>query len=184
MATNDIVALDEAQFGSIGSHQYIVAANLSGQGTGTTYVPSFRPGEPVRATLGGTTASTLGTIGTGTSSCPAVGTDYLYGVSDGGQGGTSTETNSAAGYVYVKPLVPGVIYLGNADTATSWDTQAEYNALLGKRVLIAMSSAVPPVYTILASDSANNGLTVEYIDVTKYPGKVAFALRQALSYNQ
>lgn len=184
MAINDITFLDEAQFGEIGSQYYIVKANESTQGTGSSYTKAFRAGEPVIKTLATKYVHTIGVIGTGTAILPVVGTDYMAGIAISGQGGgASTETATADGYVYVANLVPNVVYLGIANSATLWDTQAEYDALVGKRVLINMSSANPPVYTILATDSTNNGLVVEALDITKYPGKVAFKLRNALSYS-
>lgn len=192
MAINDILPLDEGQFGEIGSRYWLVKANTSTQGTGSSYIPAFRPGEPVRKTLGtGTTnnsAQTLATIGTGSSSYPVVGTDYLAGVAIS----TSTETDTANGSVYVVPLVPNVIYIGAADvpatygynTTTGVITQSTYDALVGSRVLIKQSaSSTNPVFTILASDSANNGLVVEPLDIRKNPGKVAFSLRQGLNYS-
>lgn len=184
MAINDITFLDEAQFGEIGSQYYLVKANTSTQGTGTTYTPAFRAGEPVFKSLGTMYVQTAGTIGTGTAAKPVVATDFLAGVAISGQGGgCSTETDTADGYVYVANLVPNVVYLGTVNSTTVWNTQTKYNALIGSRVLINMSSANPPVYTILATDGSTNGLDVEYLDITKYPGKVAFKLRNALSYS-
>lgn len=184
MSTNDITFLEEAQFGEIGTQRYVVSSG-SGSGSGSSYTPAFRSGEPVSKALGsgGTGVTALGAFSSGTSAKPVVGTDYLAGIAAGAQGGTSSETSALNGFVDVVPLVANVVYLGNPDVAATWDTQSEYNALVGARVLIKMSTAVPPVFTILASDSANNGLVVEYIDITKYPGKVAFRLRNALSYS-
>lgn len=194
---NDITFYDEAQFGEIGSQYWLVKANTSTQGTGSSYVKAFRAGEPVRKTLGtGTTnnsAQTLATIGTGSSSYPVVATDYLAGIAISGQGGgCSTETDTANGFVYVAPLVPNVVYLGNADVTATYGynsttgavTQSTYDALVGSRVLIKQSaSTTNPVFTILASDSATNGLVVMPMDVSKNPGKVAFMLRQGLNFS-
>lgn len=184
MSINDITFLDEAQFGEIGSQRYKVIKNMSNNGTGSSYTPAFRSGEPVSKSLGtaGSYVLTLGSIGTGTASKPVVATDFLAGIAAGGNGGFSTETRTADGYVDVVPLVPNVVYLGNPAAPTSWDTQAEYDALVGARVLINMSSDVPPVFTILASDSATSGLVVEPLDITKYPGKVAFSFRNGVNY--
>lgn len=182
MSVNDITFLDEAQFGEIGSQRYIVKMNESTQGTGTSYVKAFRAGEPVGKALGGTIAVLLGAMGTGTAAKPVVATDFLAGIAMGGEGGTSTETATANGYVDVVNLVPNVVYLMTPNAPTSWDTQAEYNALIGDRVLINMSADIPPVYTILASDSATSGLVIEYLDITKYPGKVAFKFRNGVMY--
>lgn len=98
----------------------------------------------------------------------------------------STNTASAAGTVTVYPVNSNVTYLGNPDVAASWDTQAEYDALVGKRVLIKNSVSVGSTpasgtYTVLASDSANNGVVVRPLDISKYPGKVAIAFRAGTS---
>ena len=92
---------------------------------------------------------------------------------------TSTETTTAAGTVEVVPLVPGVTYLVSPKVAATWDTQAEYDALVGARVLLDVTNGV---ITILAADGANNGCVVEPLDIRKYPGKVRFSLRQGLNY--
>lgn len=184
---NDILPLAEGQFGEIGTTTWLVKSNTSAQGTGTSYIPAFRPGEPVYKTLGtGTTnnsAQVWGVFGTGTSAKPVVATDFMAGIA----ATTSTETDTANGTVQVLPLVPNVTYLMNADVAATYGTgttpvQATYNALIGSRVLIKMSTAVPPVFTLLASDSATSGLVVCPLDVFKYPNKVAVQFRQGLNY--
>lgn len=98
----------------------------------------------------------------------------------------STNTASAAGVVDVVPTNSALTWLGNPDVAASWDTQAEYDALVGKRVLIKNSVSVTSTptsgaYTVLASDSANNGCTVQALNIFKYPGKVAIAFRTGTS---
>lgn len=133
--------------------------------SGTT--ASIKAGEPVQK-LAGTAYVTLAATNFPTTTLRHVGI----------ASSPSNETASAAGTVKVIPSVPGVTWLGNADAPTSWDTQAEYNALVGTRVLIKLSAGV---FTVLASDSAGNGCVVEYMDVSKYPGKVAFSF-SPLSY--
>lgn len=185
MAVNDITVKDTTSFGEIGTRYHQVASNTSTQGTGSTYVPAFRAGEPVSKTLGNQYVTTLGTIGTGTSAKPVVGTDYLAGIAVSGKGAlVSTETDTADGFVYVQPLVPNVVYLINIDSTITnvTDTQAHYNAKVGSRVLLKMTSAIPPVFTILATDGSTSGCVIENLDVTKYPGKVAFSFRNTLSY--
>ncbi len=184
---NDITFLDEAQFGEIGSQKFLVDANESGQGTGATYVPAFRTGEPVFKSLGNATDAnfvhTLAAIGTGSTAKPVVATDFMVGIAAGGQAAFSTETDTVDGFVYVVPMVPNVIYLGIPDTASSWNTQAKYDLLVGSRVLMSMSASTSnPAFTILASDSATSGLVIAPLDITKYPGKVAFYLRQGLNF--
>lgn len=99
----------------------------------------------------------------------------------------STNTSAVAGTVEVFPISSKDVVLGNPDVAASWDTQAEYNALVGARVLIKNSVVVTATptsgtYTILASDSANNGCVVQPLDVFKVPGKVAFCFRDSTNY--
>ncbi len=95
---------------------------------------------------------------------------------------TSTNTTTAAGVVYVVPQNSSLTYLANPDAPTSWDTQAEYDALVGKRVVLKNSVSVTSTptsgtYTILASDSANNGCTIQAMSIIEHPAKVAFAFR-------
>ncbi len=90
----------------------------------------------------------------------------------------STETASAVGTVDVIPSTPGTLWLISPNAPTSWDTQAEYNALVGARVLIDLTTGT---FTILASDSAGNGCVVEYLDISKTPAKVCFSF-SPLSY--
>lgn len=98
----------------------------------------------------------------------------------------STNTATASGFVDVVPTNSALTYLGNPDVAATWLTQSQYDALVGKRVLIKNSVAVTSTptggaYTVLASDSANNGCTVQALNVFKYPGKVAIAFRTGTS---
>lgn len=130
---------------------------------------SINPGEPVGKTLGSQYVATLAT------NKPVVGTDFLAGVSTS----TSSDTASAAGTVEVTPIDNLDVWLISPKVPTSWDTQAEYNALVGARVLLDKTAGV---YTILAADGSTNGCVVENLDITKYPGKVAFSFRGGLSY--
>lgn len=99
----------------------------------------------------------------------------------------STNTSSAAGTVTVIPVSSDDTYLIAPAVAATWDTQAEYDALVGKRVLIQNSTTVSSTaqnvgtYSLLASDSANNGCTVQALDISRYPGKVAIAFRKGTS---
>ena len=58
-------------------------------------------------------------------------------------------------------------------------TQSEYDALVGARVLLDLTAGV---YTILATDGANNGCVVMPLDISKYPNKVAFTFRAGCNY--
>lgn len=89
---------------------------------------------------------------------------------------TSTNTASAAGTVHVAVYKPGQIYLVKPNSSAAWDTRAEYDALVGKRVLMDLTSSS---YTILATDSATNGLVIEALNIAEHPGVVAFSVRNS-----
>lgn len=160
----DITVLDGGAFGQIGSRQHAVASGAAA---------TIKAGRLVLKSLG--SASVVAWDVSNTAK-PVVATDFLAGLAMT----DSTDTASAAGTVQIQAITPGVVYLGNPDTAATWNTQAKYDALVGDRVLVSTTSA--GVQTILASDSATSGLVVEPLDISKYPVKVAFSLRQALSY--
>lgn len=163
MALGDIQILKEAVFGSPGDRQYTVAAGAAA---------SIKAGEPVAKALGNATGNVVAAL---TTNKPVVGTDFLAGIAST----TSTDTASAAGTVWVRPLSPGAIYLISPKVAASWDTQAEYDALVGARVLLDLTAGS---WTILAADGATSGCVIEPLDISKYPGKVAFSFRIGCSY--
>ncbi len=164
MALGDVQVLSPGAFGSTGAKKFKVAS-------GTT--ASIQAGELVLKALG---ANVVTAWTANTATLPVVGTNFLAGLATT----TSTETASAAGEVSVMPIVPGVIYLIAPNNPALFDTQAEYDALVGDRVLLDCSAS--GVQTILATDGATQGLVIEPLDIAVYPGKVAFSLRQALSY--
>lgn len=159
MAKNDISIYDNAAFGYPGDDEYAVAASATLVNTG----------EPVSKALGSSVVAPLAT------SKPVVGTDYLAGIA----ANTSTNTASAAGKVKVTKLVPGMTFLIAPKTAATWNTQALYDALVGARVTFDLTSST---YTINATDGSTNGLVVMPLDISKYPGKVRFAIRAGASY--
>jgi hypothetical protein len=163
MALGDIQIYDEGAYGYPGDAFFTVAS-------GTT--SSILPGTPVAKTLGNSTGNVVAAAG---NNFPVVGTDYTAGIASS----TSTETTSLAGTVKVTKLDPNLTYIIAPKVAATWDTQAEYDALVGARVLIDLTTGV---YTILASDSANNGCVVEPLDISKYPGRVRFSIRAGASY--
>lgn len=141
--------------------------------SGTT-APAINPGEPVAATLGNQYATPLAT------SKPIVGTDFVFGISDD----TSTESGGNDGIVHVQPIDPKAVYLCNANSAVNVTTQTLYNALVGKRVVFSKSAANNTgIYTVLGTDSANNGLVIENCDIIANPGKIAFSFRLGTAYN-
>lgn len=129
---------------------------------------AINAGEPVARVLGGTSVTPCA------NNAGQVGTDYIVGIATT----NSTNTATANGSVNVMPLASGITYLANPKVAASWDTQAEYDALVGKRVLIDLTSGA---YTVLATDSSGNGLVVQAMSVIEHPGKVAVAFRMGLS---
>lgn len=168
MALGDITPVAEYKSSALPSRQHQVTSG------GTP--PAINAGEPVSKTLGNQFVITNPTSG------QVVGTNYLAGIATT----TSTETASAAGTVDATPIDEKMIWLISPGVAATWGltagatVQATYNALVGSRVLIQKVSGV---YTILASDSANNGCVVENINVNTGPlGKVAFSFRAGLSY--
>jgi len=97
----------------------------------------------------------------------------------------STNTTTAAGTVQITPTNSSIVYLGNPDIAASWDTQAEYDALVVnafslKILQLLLQLHRISVHTVLASDSANNGCTVVAMNIAEHPAKVAFVFRQVL----
>jgi hypothetical protein len=159
MATGDILLHKASAFGEAGAIKYKTAASAT----------LIYPGEPVTKTLGGYVVAKMATNKPDASSTT---TELLVGIATT----TSTNTAALAGEVWVQPILPGVIYKMKPNVAATWDTQAEYDLLVGDRVLMDYTS---PSYTILAADSANNGCVIEWIDVAKNPGYVAFSFRAA-----
>lgn len=130
---------------------------------------SINPGEPVAKALGAAVVSAMAT------NKPVVATDYLAGISSS----TSTDTVAAAGKVNVIRLEPGQTWLIKPKVAASFDTQSEYDALIGDRVLIDLTSGS---YTLLAADGATYGCVIEPLDIAEHPGKVAISFRNGVSY--
>ncbi len=71
----------------------------------------------------------------------------------------STETASAAGIVNTWAPVPGMIYRGSPKTANAVDTQSEINALMGKKVLLDLTSTNWTVDTA-ATDALVNCIVI------------------------
>lgn len=129
----------------------------------------FYPGDIIGGSLADVTGSLMAT------NSPVVATDFIVGVATT----TSTNTAATAGYVEVIPVNSSDVYLISPKVAATWDTQAKYDALVGKRVLIDLTTLK---YTILAADGATSGCVIQPLDISKYPGKVAFSFRAGCSY--
>lgn len=159
MAIGDITLYSEGAFGYPGDDVYAVAASAT----------LIYPGEPVAKALGGAAVTPAAT------NTPVVATDFYAGIATS----TSTNTAGAAGTVTVMKFADNVSYLIAPKVTATWDTQAEYDALVGDRVLLDLTTGV---YTILASDSATSGCVVMPLDIAKYPAKVRFQFRDAVNY--
>ncbi len=173
MALGDITKLEQASTNGRGARLYNIAA-------GTPILA----GEPVQHKTVGDVA-----VIPGRNSTPVVGLSGVEGLYVGIAATNSTNTTTAAGTVNVNPINSGDTWLINPATLTSWDTQAEYDALVGKRVLLQngaenlafVANVNAGTYSILASDSANNGCTIMAMNILEHPGKVAFAFRTRTS---
>lgn len=145
-----------------------VGASIHPVKAGTT--ASINAGEFVLHTLGTGYVAAVGNV----STTPSVGTTFYAGISTV----ASNETTTADGTVWVIPVQPNVVYLGKPAVAASWNTQAKYNAFVGKRVKIQGSGGA---YTVLTTDVSTNGVVIMPLDITQFPGAVAFALRAGVS---
>ncbi len=173
MALNDITPYDDGVFSENNAKLWKVVASSNGPA-------SIKAGELVLVGgLGAGTAKAGAATrwGTSVASKPSVGTDYIAGLAMT----TSTETATVAGTIAVMPITGNVTFLGNPDTAATWNTQAKYDALVGSRVKLSTSST--GVQTILATDSFYNALVVESLNITAYPGKVRFSINPRVMYN-
>lgn len=172
MALGDLTILSQNSEMGRGGRMYNVAA-------GTLILA----GEPVsHKAVGDVTVQPMGTTLPAVSA--AAGVEGLF---VGVAVTNSTNTATAAGVVNVMPQSSGITYLIAPVTATAWDTQAEYDALVGKRLTINNSTTVSATaqnvgtYALNASDSANNGVVVMAMKITDNPVKVAIAFRNGTS---
>jgi hypothetical protein len=172
MARGDLTILEQGSMTGRGARLYNVAA-------GTLILA----GEPVQLRAVGNTVVEPSLTGT-----PVVGTSGVEGLFVGVAATDSTNTSTAAGKVWVNPVSSGTTYLiAPAVAATfgqgSTPVQATYDALVGKRVLLQNSYTVGAsnlnagTYSVLASDSASNGVVIQAMNVLEHPGKVAIAFR-------
>lgn len=156
----NIQIYDEGSFGYPGDEEYAVASGAAA---------TITAGTPVLKALGGAAVSAA------TTNMPVVATDFFAGIA----ATTSTDTAAAAGTVKVTKMAPNVTYLIAPKVAATFDTQSEYDALVGDRVLLDLTSST---WTILASDSATYGCVIMPLNVAKHPGMVRFAFRNGVSY--
>ncbi len=177
MALGDVTIFKDGAFSPIGARRYRVAKS------GTT----IKAGEPVNKGIISTVAAAGTNVATvvipAITNSPNVGTSYIIGIAQS----TSTNTASLEGIVDVLPCVPGVIYLCAPLTSTLFDTQAEYDALVGRKVCFDLTSSTYTITTTTTTggnaSAPGNGLVVEPLEIAKYPGKVAFSVRNSVIYN-
>lgn len=160
MAQGDISPFENESISMGGTLKFAVAS-------GTT--ASINAGEPVQK-LAGAAFATAAQTNMPTATLRQVGIAMS----------NSNETSTAAGTVDVIVSKPGQLWLIVPKVAATWNTQAKYNALIGSRVLIDLTSSV---FTLLAADGAGNGCIVEYLDIAKYPGMVCFSFSTLTAYN-
>ena len=163
MAQGDIKILQQSSMTGRGARKYNV-------GSGTD---AILPGEPVARALGAVVVTPMGS-GVSGSSGPYVTTDYLVGVA----ATSGTQTATADGSVYAYPLTSQTTYIMAANDSTDINTQAKYDALVGARVLMDYTTGT---YTLLVGDEATAGCVILPLDITRYPGKIAFAFREGVS---
>lgn len=170
MALGDLTVKDQNVMMGAGARVYNVAAGTA-----------INAGEPVYVVALGNTVGFV--VQPAPTSFPDASAHLMVGVA----ATTASNTASAAGTVWVTPVNSAIDYLVTPDTGTSWDAQSEYDALVGARVLLKNSVSITATptsgtYTLLASDSTNNGCVVQPLDIFKYPGKVSIAFRAGCSY--
>lgn len=169
MALGDITIYRQASAGGgAGSRRMNTAASAG----------VISAGEPVMFVAGGT--SVLPNLSTNLTTIPSP--FVPYSVTGTGVMGiaqtTATNTSTAAGFVEYVPATSGTVWLINANNTANVNTQAKYDALVGHRVLIDLTSGA---YTLLTSDSALNGCQIQPLDVFKFPGKIAFTFFDGVS---
>lgn len=168
MALGNVQYMLEAGCGYPGDTPQLVQAGAIG---------TILPGEPVTKALG------QPYVIPAADGAPVVGTTYMAGIATT----TSTDTVAADGLVSVSRLVPGMIYLIAPKSPSTYfgasyltaPDQTTYNTQIGNRVVFDLTAGV---YTIDSVDGATNGLVVEYCDISRYPGLVAFSIRAGASY--
>lgn len=72
----------------------------------------------------------------------------------------STDTASAAGVVTLFLPLPGLVYQGKAKTASTADTQAEVDALSGKRVVFDLAASTTWTIDAAAADAVVNCVVI------------------------
>jgi len=162
MAKADIQPYQNAGSAKVdGSVKAYVASGTTG---------SILSGEPVSKAAGVAGVASMATGG-------PVAANRIYGIATT----QSTETASAFGTVDVIPVNPNQTWQCAPLSQAAIATQTLYNALIGKRVLFDKTAGVYTVATATA-DSTNNGLIIEYNDLSRFPGVVVFSFSPQFDY--
>jgi hypothetical protein len=159
MARNDIVLASPQRHGVVRRHA--VAAGV---------LTSIKAGEPVLKTLG------AATVAIATTGMPTVATDFFVGIA----ASDSTDTVAAAGYVDVVEVDPRDVWSIQPAVAATWDTQTEYDALVGDRDLLAVDGSGN--WTLTSGDGATYGCVIQPANILQFPGRVLFSFRAGVSY--
>jgi hypothetical protein len=167
MSIGDFVVLEYGSTNGRGSRLCNTAT-----GAASTII---NPGEPVVRGASATTVTRLYSTATTGIASPVVNTDFIVGIAQT----TSTQTTTAAGVVDVLPVNSGVTFLANPTVAIT--TQAAYDALVGKRVLIDLGTLATGAYSVLAVDGSTSGVVIMPMDISKNLGKIAVAFRAGVS---
>lgn len=128
------------------SKNWIVPSGVAG---------SIKAGEPTKAVDAAAASPYLGTAaimvdGDGTTS------QRFLGIAKS----DSSDTVAAAGSVFIWLPLPGVIYSGKVKTAANADTQAEVDALSGKRVVFDLTSTTWSIDAAAADAVVNNVIII------------------------
>lgn len=154
----DFTELEASSTKARGARFYHVAAGAT----------AINAGEPVAKVPG------AGVVTACATNAGTIGTDYIVGIA----ATNSTQTATIAGHVYVYPTNSATTWLVRPTVLATWDTQAKYDALVGKRVLIDLTTGS---YTLLAADAASHGLNVMSLNVYKHPGRIAVSFSEDTS---
>lgn len=161
-------------------------------------VPTILSGEVVSKTLGSGSFVTAMASGTGAQFYPQIQGSPAAVSIVGIAASTSTEATSGNinGRVSVTPIDEPITYLastlataqffGNPSSGAALQQQ-QYDTLVGSRVTLDRiggvgASQLGGTYYIKATDNTGNGCIVEELDIVRFPGKVRFSFRNALSY--
>jgi len=163
-----------------------------------TTVPQILSGEPVTKAAGTGLVSALAS-GTATSFYPVIAggpvslTPIVGVAATTSNEGTSGNVNGTVSIVSIESPMTFLVstlattnYFGMPSSGAVLQ-QKQYDSMVGSRVTLdriggSGASQLGGTYYVKATDGTANGLIVESLDIQKFPGKVRFSFRNALSY--